>query len=428
MAASERAMSAAASPLRDRMIFIVGARRSGTNWLQRVIGAHPEVALVPSETYLFSRGVKPLRERLHHGVLGSPGTTFVYMDPQEMAWSLRELCDRVFLPFLRAEPRATRLVERTPEHVTCLDLIGEIYPDGRVLHIVRDGRDVARSLIGQPWGTAPGSIAEAAEEWRSSVEAGESAGASLAHYRTIRYEHLSADPRGAVAELFDWLGLRASAEVVEAALLEARASFNEDPKAPGIAEGKWREQFTEADLAAFMTVAGDTLVRLGYAAGTPTTPKAATPAPRGLRQWLRGGRRAASASRQRDPVAQLTKAQQQLDRVVSAVLRRNLSELRELANPALWVRVAGPGEDWKGRGDAAWEKLGATLDGDGALDGRQVAGDLHAGLPTSTAVLTFVAEDGSMHLRTLAVSFQSGAVSRLTYYRFPLGEPPAPRS
>src|SRR5437867_3952052 len=42
------------SSLQGRMIFNLGARRSGTFWLQRIVCAHSDVAEIPSETHLFS--------------------------------------------------------------------------------------------------------------------------------------------------------------------------------------------------------------------------------------------------------------------------------------------------------------------------------------------------------------------------------------
>ena len=415
-------MSTGESPLRDRMIFLVGARRSGTYWLQRVVGAHPDVALVPSETYLFSRGVKQLRERLHQGVLGSPGTSYVYMDERQMVHALRDLCDKVFLPFLEAAPGRTRLAERTPEHVTCLDVIGEIYPDAWVVHIVRDGRDVARSLIGQPWENAPQSIAEAAEEWRASVESGESAGRALARYRTLHYEDLLADPGKHLADLFRWLELDASDAAVSAALSEAEVRFNQDPDAPTVGAGKWRQAFSDADLAAFSAVAGEALSRLGYEAGriggdpVPAEPK------RRRRRLLRSSKATGEVepALQRSFSAQVTETQRLLDRVVAALVTRRLDRLRDMAAPTVWLRVVDPSDTWKGRGEAAWEKLIATVQNDPALDGKQIDGDLHAAIPTSTAVMTFAAPDGSLHVRMVAMSVQQGKIERLVYYRYPV--------
>ena len=59
-------LSRAESPLKDRMIFCFGARRSGTYLLQRIVGAHPLVSQVPSETHIFSHGLVPLLERFRH--------------------------------------------------------------------------------------------------------------------------------------------------------------------------------------------------------------------------------------------------------------------------------------------------------------------------------------------------------------------------
>lgn len=421
-------MSNAASPLLDRMIFLVGARRSGTFWLQRVFGAHPKVALVPSETYLFSRGISPLRKRLHHGVLGSPGTGYVYMDRVAAVEALRELCDRVFVPFLAAVPGADRLAERTPEHVMCLDVIGEVYPDAWVVNIVRDGRDVARSLRAQHWKSAPQTIEEAALEWRSSIEAAEAASPGLARFRTIRYEEMLAEPRLHIAELFGWVGLAATPEIVEEVLHEAQIAVNQDSTATPVGVGKWREELSEQDLNAFWGVAGETLERLGYAesrsnaiARSRSTSSAPGQGPeRPIRRLRDRLRRGGSARNSRSGVSHITDTQRAFDRVVAAVVGRRVNELSESLLPSVWVRVVAPEGDWKGRGGAAWERLAAETRNDPALDGRQVAGDLHPGIPTSTAVLTFLAGDGSVHVRILAVTLEEGRVARLTYYRFPV--------
>jgi hypothetical protein len=414
-------------PLRDRMIFLVGARRSGTNWVQRVIGAHSQVALVPSETYLFSRGIKPLRERFHHGVLGSPGTAFVYMDLGEMTRALRNLCDGVFLPFLKAVPGATRLVERTPEHVSCLELIGEIYPDAWILNILRDGRDVARSLMTQPWKNAPQTIEEAAMEWRSSVEAAEAASAGLERFRTVRYEEMLVEPEAHVAELFGWLGLSATPPLVEEALREAKVVFNQDPTTGRVGAGKWREKFSEMDLNALMKVAGGTLERLGYldpdsaAPSTRTAATAAAPPSESPRRRLRGRlRRRERAQRARNDVSQITDIQRTVDRIAAAVVGRRANELDDSLLRSVLVRVVAPSGDWKGRGAAAWDRLAEETRNDPALDGRQISGDLHPGVPTSTAVMKFAAPDGSLHLRILAATIEGGRLARLTYYRFAL--------
>ena len=40
------------SPLRDRVIFVEGAPRSGTTWLVTLLATHPEIAGVEAESHL----------------------------------------------------------------------------------------------------------------------------------------------------------------------------------------------------------------------------------------------------------------------------------------------------------------------------------------------------------------------------------------
>ena len=206
------------SPLRDTMVFLVGARRSGTNWLQRALAAHPEVLAIPSETYVFSDGLRPLSERVQHGAVGLRRTGAVFMEREDFLEASREFCDRLFAGVReRSNPSARRIIERTPWHAYCVELIADVYPDSWVLHIVRDGRDVARSLLAQEWG--PKTMREAAEEWRGSVEAARGA-RKPARFREVRYEQLLADPPAALPDLAHWLGLDADRATIEQMLAE----------------------------------------------------------------------------------------------------------------------------------------------------------------------------------------------------------------
>jgi len=407
-------MSRASSPLRDAMIFVVGARRSGTNWLQRILAAHPAVAAIPSETYLFSRGIKQLAERFHHGVLGSPGTSFVYMDREDMLDALRDLCDRVFLPFLRAAPGATRLVERTPEHGTAVDTIGAVYPDAHIVHIIRDGRDVARSLLSMGWESAPKTLEDAALEWRTSVESADAAGAPLDRYHAFFYERMLADPTAEVTALYERLGLDASAPVVEAALAEAGVRYNQDLNAPAIEAGKWRATYSDEDLATFMRVAGASLARLGY-------DTAAMPAPR--EQEPRGRPDRAVVSRRtanREILRRVREGQRRLDEVVAAINTGRPERITPMTAKAVSVRFVSPDRQWKGRGSEAWERLLDELRTDPAVRGRQVAGELYTGVPTLTAVMTFEDGTGGRDLRIVLVSVEGERITGFTYHQIPV--------
>lgn len=240
------------------MIFNVGARRSGTYWLQRIVCAHPDVAEVPSETHLFSHGIAPLLERFQFEERGSAEVGRVYADRARLISAVRALCDGVFEEFVEAP--ATRVAERTPLHVYHLPLIAEVYPEARFVHIVRDGRDVARSLVAQEWG--PDSISEAAEEWRSSVVAGRAGAAGLGGgVLEVRYEELLRDPRGGVERIYGHLGLAGGVDAGVAAAGEVANLGGHDAR---VGAGKWRERWGRRELREFERVAGDLLRELGY--------------------------------------------------------------------------------------------------------------------------------------------------------------------
>src|SRR4051812_9395307 len=257
-------MSRADSPLRDRTIFLVGARRSGTNWLERILTAHPGVVAVPTETYLFSHGIRPLADCFQHANPGMPSMGRTYLERDVFLDSMRDLIDKVLLGVIErsgGDPRY--VVERTPWHASQLPLISEVYPDARVISIVRDGRSVARSLLAMPWG--PSDMAEAAQEWATAVRDARDGGALFGdRFREIVYERLLADPRAGTEALFAWLGLPLDEAAWAAILAAAGASFNVDPGSPAIGADKWRDELSAADLRTFERVAGRELLELGY--------------------------------------------------------------------------------------------------------------------------------------------------------------------
>jgi hypothetical protein len=253
-------VSRADSPLRGRMIFNVGSRRSGTFWLQRIVTAHPEVAAVPSETHLFSHGIAPLVDRFHHDALAPEQVGSTFIEREVLVDALRDFCDTVFAGMLGAGKE--RLAERTPLHALTTGLIADIYPDARIVHIIRDGRDVARSLVTHSWG--PGSVADAAREWRTAIEAARAGAHGSDRYLEIRYEDLLAAPAAGIGELYRWLELPVDDAILEGALAEAKVSRNLDPMHTPPGAGKWRRGFTPKDLGAFEDAAGELLYDLGY--------------------------------------------------------------------------------------------------------------------------------------------------------------------
>ena len=242
------------------MLFVVGARRSGTLWLQRMIAAHPAVASIPSETYLFSYGISQVFERIQHGMISSPRVASVYADREQVVAAARGLCDAIFVSSIGPEDRL--LVERTPWHAQHLGLIAEIYPDARVLHIVRDGRDVTRSLRHAALG--PGDRRRSSRGMAQHRHRGETGaarrGAARGPLRGPADGARGADP-------LDLRMARPADRRRRARPGPERAGRQGEPRRrrerPG---GKWRREWGAAELADFERVGGPLLDELGYEA------------------------------------------------------------------------------------------------------------------------------------------------------------------
>jgi Sulfotransferase family len=401
-------MSRAHSQLRGRMIFNVGSRRSGTFWLQRIVTAHPLVSAVGSETHLFSHGIAPLADRFHHAALGSGqvGSTFIERDV--LLDALREFCDTVFAPLL--EPGKDRLSERTPLHALYTGLIRDIYPDGRIVHIIRDGRDVVRSLLAQQWG--PESVAAGAEEWRRAIESARAGAGESDRYLEIRYEDLRADPATRISGLYHWLGLPVDDAILERALVEAGVERNLDPKGTPSGPGKWRAAFTAEDLAAFEEVAGDLLYSLGYERAQA---QGSRPRP-GLRARLRrNGSNGGAAPVPPKEVGAEVEAQSHFDAFLDAV-HTAPQRAGELLGDRATVRIVdGTGERAAG-GAGARRLLTTALLEDDALRGRQLRGDVHPEPPQFTVLLRYETPQGSVD-RVLVARLDGDRVQELALYR-----------
>ena len=140
-----------------------------------------------------------------------------------------------------------------------------VYPDAAYLHLVRDGRDVARSISAVPFFGIP-DPADAARLWRRVLEAVRAEAPHLQQFREVRYEQLLADPVREVGELLRWLGLPVTEEVAGqlAERSRTRVSVHAGTAQP-VGTDTWRALPPDV-LARVYAECGPLLIREGYAA------------------------------------------------------------------------------------------------------------------------------------------------------------------
>jgi hypothetical protein len=313
------------------VFFIVGRARSGTSWLMRTLNYHPEI-LCRGEGRFFGRDFS--REDFKRMELKTIQPTSLYraiLDSDSLrtwversVWTrgkdvdeyLRGLTRSAITYFLteRLSETGKRIVgDKTPFLSTeTLSEISVIYPQAKVIQMIRDGRDVAVSSVHHRWNHAkdeggiyelePEEIAKR-EAYRKDpkklLEAGESIftetvlrnaavswndfvsrtiqdGPALlgGNYAEVRYEDLLQRPEEEVGCILRFLGADDGEETVKRCVesasfetwTEGRQRGQEDSTAflrKGVA-GDWRSVFTERDKQIFKEAAGDLLIEVGY--------------------------------------------------------------------------------------------------------------------------------------------------------------------
>ena len=291
--------------------FIYGHARSGTTLLTRLIRLHPEVHC-NYQGHFFTR--QPTLEGLVNRAEIEDWFT-----RRSNRWNrgrdlspvvLRAVSDYVMER--EARPLGVKVVgDKSPNNLLngeAVRLAHKVYPDGKIIFIVRDGRDAAVShrfqafidatqhLSKEDWRiraafehdpepflrgersifTEKG-ISAAANDWVTNVYETDEAGRSIfgEHYISLRYEDLLAQPWEQMSRLWAFLGVDTNLPDLPE-ILNAELTSNPDrdwqkQKAGDLVSplekgksGSWRELFTERDKAVFQHVAGEVMAHWGY--------------------------------------------------------------------------------------------------------------------------------------------------------------------
>jgi hypothetical protein len=287
-------------------VFIVGCPRSGTTLLQRILDCHPQVAITPETHWIprwyEKRDAKGIRldgtvtRKIVRKLLAFPRFRELGISQAELEARIEPRGTVSYAQFVSAlfdlygEKRGKRLVgDKTPGYARNLETLHTLWPDAKLVHLIRDGRDVCLSVLnwqrargwaaGQglarfsAWAESP--LCAAALWWDWHVRLAREAGRSfpLGVYTELRYEALVADPPSECQQLSRFLGVPYDEGMIR--LYERRAhegnAGDEKHSWQPITTGlrNWRTQMLSGDVALFEAAAGDLLEELGYARAIP---------------------------------------------------------------------------------------------------------------------------------------------------------------
>jgi hypothetical protein len=248
----------------ERVVFVVGSPRSGTTFLAGALGEHEGVVDLGE--------LQPVKAAIPE---------LAALPEDEAARRLRRIVDRVRTLGLS---RHLRVVEQTPEVVFVMRPALDAFPDARVFHLVRDGRDVVCSLLERGWLSATRGGADdvraaygnhprfwvepdrhdefretsearrAAWVWRTHVTAGHSV--DDPRVLELRYEDLAHDPAAIADRIAAHAGLDANQLLAALGRVHDRSV------------GRWRDDLDAQQLADVEAEAGALLRELGYTDGS----------------------------------------------------------------------------------------------------------------------------------------------------------------
>lgn len=247
-------------------VVLYGALRSGTTLLRLILDAHPDIRC-PGERDFMLDSLRP------------QGAGFV-LDREALNR------DRIFLDSGLSVPEQTEgaaafdsfLAEDRARHGKShhclvlhrkLDILLKLRPDMRLIHLVRDPRDVARSSIGMGWA---GNTWFGIDHWIGTERAWDNQAKRLTEDQvfTVQYEALLRTPEHMLRRLCAFIGVQ-----YDALMLSYSAGTTYEPLDTALAE-QWRSRQTEQEVADVEFKIGRLLTDRGYQPSgiVPTPPGA----------------------------------------------------------------------------------------------------------------------------------------------------------
>ncbi len=170
----------------------------------------------------------------------------------------------------------SRFGDKTPLYLQHLDVLERAFPGARYVHIVRDGRDAAVSLLAMTRKprfnlARPRGVGDFAVAWQREVRAAQEFGRTHP-YHEVRYEDLVDQPEARLREVCAFLELEYEPGMLEYHRREDPSLYADHPRLaePPVRDTRsWRRELRPADAELFEAIAGDLLSELGYERAHP---------------------------------------------------------------------------------------------------------------------------------------------------------------
>jgi hypothetical protein len=248
---------------------IVGVGRSGTSLLMTALDSHPMLALPPETQFVWrhiARWPKATLAQTRTRVATETNFARLHFDLDEFfapfesggeAFSNARAYRRIFELWAHRTGTA-RIGDKSPKNIEYLPLIQRIFPAAKVIHIIRDPRDVFLSRTKAKWSAGRSRLAQALA-YRAQFDMARRIGPRLfgERYLEVHYEEILSNPQAELGRICSLLGVPFDAKMLDREKSARTHVFREEIEwkqtvlGPLLTENrdKWRKELSPEDVA-----------------------------------------------------------------------------------------------------------------------------------------------------------------------------------
>ena len=247
--------------------FLAGTGRSGTTVLRNSLGQHPEIHYNGKENNV----VQDVVDVARHNFVSPSRQYALVVDKETYCAAFRDLLIKILWPEPKMRSRPVWMAAINPTAET-MEFLLEIFPDAKVIGLVRDGVDVVLSRQNHR-SFKTGTFESHCRTWVRTQPVVEWGKSNSSNFRLFRYESLAdrVTLSKAFSELFGWMGLSQNDAPVEHVFettyhpteLEGSLSGSNVPSSVETKRARW-QLWSNAERELFRSICGPFMKQMGF--------------------------------------------------------------------------------------------------------------------------------------------------------------------
>ncbi len=267
------------------MIFIVGVGRSGTSLLQSFLNAHPDIAFTPETQFVRKYLAKA---SLKAKIEANSASFFIDLLKQDKEFARASTQPekiisgrkvnvvetyKAFLNNYASAKNKTIAGDKDPRNLDLIKTLYQYFPQGKVIHIIRDPRDVVSSRMKADWSSKTPFILHPLM-YNAQFHRGRKIGKKCykENYFEINYETLISDPEDSLKGICDFFGVNFESAMLNFSesskelVSEAEMQWKKETLGPLLSKnsGKWRKTLSPSQIYYIQTLCSSVLEEFGY--------------------------------------------------------------------------------------------------------------------------------------------------------------------